>query len=68
MVGDHAGEIDGWEIDDGEAKREVRGVEELNLGDGSFGGDVEEGHVTAMEEDEALSELEERDHVTHTRA
>ena len=35
-------------------------MEELGLGCGSFGSDVEEAHMDAMLDEEALGELEER--------
>ena len=40
-------------------------MEELDLGCGSFGSDVEEAHMDAMVDDETLGELEERDDVAH---
>ena len=51
-----------------EPERKVGGVNKLDLGGGGFGRDVEEGHLAAVVDDEALRKLEEGNNVTHAGA
>ncbi|KAF7829697.1 hypothetical protein G2W53_012030 [Senna tora] len=57
VVGYESREINGWEIDDVEVGREFGGVKKLVLGGGSFGGDVQEAHVSVMVGNKALRQL-----------
>ena len=63
---DVGGDVSGREVDDVEGRREIGGAEELGLGGGGLGGDVEEADVEAVVSGQALRELEEGDDVAHS--